>query len=95
VRPARLAPTAQKHIPLLFWLSPNYQSETNIDIMCLARYRRDPASHDNLFHTVLGLMDVETRAYDASLDLTALCRSTGAAAKKSRATAISGVGFLP
>jgi lipid A ethanolaminephosphotransferase len=31
-------------------------------------------SHDNLFHSVLGLMDVKTSVYDSSLDLFAACR---------------------
>ena len=36
--------------------------------------RRSRVSHDNLFHSVLGLMNVTTRVYDPSLDLFAPCR---------------------
>jgi lipid A ethanolaminephosphotransferase len=32
-------------------------------------------SHDNLFHSVLGLSGVQTNVYDKALDLFALCRS--------------------
>jgi lipid A ethanolaminephosphotransferase len=32
-----------------------------------------PASHDNLFHSVLGLLDVTTSARDPALDLTQTC----------------------
>jgi lipid A ethanolaminephosphotransferase len=32
-----------------------------------------PLSHDNLFHSVLGVMDVKTQVRDASLDLFAPC----------------------
>ena len=30
-----------------------------------------PQTHDSLFHTLLGLMDIETRMYQKNLDLTA------------------------
>ena len=32
-----------------------------------------PISHDHLFHSVLGLMDVQTSAHDLSLDILAPC----------------------
>ena len=73
--PYRLAPEAQKHIPLLLWLSPNYQSETGTDVACLDGNRTQPVSHDNLFHSVLGLLDVQTRVYDRNLDIFAPCRT--------------------
>ena len=72
--PYRLAPAAQKHIPLLLWLSSNYQSELGADIECLKGRREQPVSHDNLFHSVLGLLDVQTRTYDRDLDIFASCR---------------------
>jgi lipid A ethanolaminephosphotransferase len=34
-------------------------------------------SHDNFFHSVLGLMDVATTVYDPKLDLFARCRKAG------------------
>jgi lipid A ethanolaminephosphotransferase len=73
--PYRLAPEAQKHIPLLLWLSPNYRSETGTDVACLEGNRNQPVSHDNLFHSVLGLLDVQTRVYDRNLDIFAPCRT--------------------
>jgi lipid A ethanolaminephosphotransferase len=32
-------------------------------------------SHDNLFHSALGIMNVVTRVYDPSLDLFAACEN--------------------
>jgi lipid A ethanolaminephosphotransferase len=72
--PYRLAPEAQKHVPLLVWLSPNYQAEARVDVGCLAQQRHEPASHDNLVHSVLGLLDVETSVYIRGLDIFAGCR---------------------
>jgi len=34
-----------------------------------------PVSHDNIFHTVLGLADIKTKAYDAEMDLAEACRA--------------------
>jgi lipid A ethanolaminephosphotransferase len=44
-----------------------------VDAGCLAKDADQPKSHDNLFHTVLGMMDVETRIYDRDLDAFAAC----------------------
>jgi len=38
-----------------------------------------PISHDNLFHSVLGLMQVSTTAYDPKLDVFSGCQSTAGA----------------
>ncbi len=35
-------------------------------------------SHDNLFHTVLGLMHVETKVKDAKLDIYGSCKASNA-----------------
>ena len=72
--PYALAPDVQKHIPLLLWLSPKYQADTKIDTECLERHRHEPVSHDNLFHSVLGLLDVRTSVYDDKLDVFSRCR---------------------
>lgn len=72
--PNVVAPAAQKHIPLLVWLSPNYRTEAGVDLACLEQRRHEPISHDNFFHSVLGLLDVATRVYERDFDLFAPCR---------------------
>ena len=72
--PYAFAPDAQKHVPMLMWLSPKLQADFRIDAGCLQRRRHEPVSHDNFFHSVLGLLDVRTSAYDAGLDMFAACR---------------------
>jgi lipid A ethanolaminephosphotransferase len=44
------------------------------DTSCMRRNSGQSMSHDNLFHTVLGMMDVVTKIYDPSLDAFAACR---------------------
>lgn len=71
-----MAPDEQTHVPFIMWLSPNFVAEEGIDTACLATDADAGGySHDNLFHTVLGALDVETKLYDAKLDVLAPCRA--------------------
>ena len=72
--PYALAPDVQKHVPMLLWVSPQMQADFQIDTACLERRRHEPLSHDNFFHSVLGLLDVETKDYTRELDIFAGCR---------------------
>jgi len=68
--PYAFAPQEQKHVPLLLW-SPA------LDRACLDRRRGREASHDNLFHTLLGLFRVATGEYREDLDLLRGCGPAG------------------
>jgi lipid A ethanolaminephosphotransferase len=68
--PYAIAPDFQKHVPWIAWNSPDF----GIDQTCLRQRRDTPISHDNLFHTVLGMMQVQTAVYDKNLDAYASCR---------------------
>jgi lipid A ethanolaminephosphotransferase len=72
--PYALAPEAQIHIPMVVWLSPSMRDDLGIEQACLVKDASEHVSHDNLFHSVLGLMGVATHVYDPSLDLFAPCR---------------------
>ena len=71
--PYAFAPKQQTHVPMVTWMSPGLQQRTGVRSDCL-RARADQAlSHDNLFHSVLGLMDVRTQVYQPALDLFGPC----------------------
>jgi lipid A ethanolaminephosphotransferase len=72
--PYAIAPRTQTHVPMIAWLSPAWLAQDGLDSACLRERARQPASHDNLFHSVLGLLDVVTSVYDARLDLFTGCR---------------------
>lgn len=72
--PRAIAPSEQTHVPLVAWFAPGMPKALGLDLDCLGRRAAEPASHDNLFHTTLGLFGVGTVAYDPSYDLTAGCR---------------------
>ncbi|WAP69378.1 phosphoethanolamine transferase [Jiella pelagia] len=69
-----MAPPEQTHVPMIAWFSKPLAEDIALDVDCLAKERDAAFSHDNLFHTTLGLMEVATGVYDASLDITASCR---------------------
>ncbi|UYU31599.1 phosphoethanolamine transferase EptA [Siccibacter colletis] len=73
--PYHIAPEAQKHVPMLIWLSQDYQTRYAIDEACMqTRAARDAYSQDNLFSTMLALTGVQTREYHAADDVLAPCR---------------------
>ncbi len=73
--PYAIAPQGQTRVPMVMWLSAGMQADLGVDMACLQRRAAQPASHDDLFHTVLGLLDVRTKAYEPALDLLHPCRS--------------------
>jgi len=72
--PYAIAPSEQTHVPMVMWFSPGFAASTSLDLGCVREEAKAPASHDNLFPSVLGLMDVQTRIYDRDRDLFARCR---------------------
>lgn len=74
--PYMFAPSQQTHIPFLMWLSPEYTKNYGIDRQCLSdSAQHDEISQDNLFHTILGMMNVQTTEYQSGMDLLQKCRS--------------------
>jgi lipid A ethanolaminephosphotransferase len=73
--PYFIAPSQQTHIPFITWFAPEYAADTGLDLDCLRKTTAEPSSHDNLFHTVLGMMAVKTSAYHQKLDRFAACRT--------------------
>ncbi|AUV54487.1 MULTISPECIES: phosphoethanolamine transferase EptA [Raoultella] len=74
--PWSIAPETQKHVPMLLWLSQDYQQRYGVSSQCLQqRAKTDPYSQDNLFSTLLGLLGVDTHEYQATDDILTPCRS--------------------
>lgn len=73
--PYAIAPREQVKVPMVMWFSPGFAVDARLDVACLRREADAPASHDNLFPSVLGLMDVRTEVYDTGRDLFARCRA--------------------
>ncbi|OLF55655.1 phosphoethanolamine transferase [Pseudomonas chlororaphis] len=74
--PYMLAPSQQKHVAMLAWFSDSYQKAFSVDTHCLQQSREKPLSQDNLFHSMLGLLEVDSQVYKPGLDLFAGCRGS-------------------
>lgn len=72
--PYFVAPETQTHIPMIAWFSDAYAAAMKLDIGCAKGQTAVPLSHDNLFSTILGLMDVRTSVYSDALDAFSACR---------------------
>ncbi|WP_083329239.1 phosphoethanolamine transferase [Marinobacter salinus] len=73
--PYMLAPEAQTHVPMVMWLSDGFRVDNRIDAECLAQAGLKPLSHDNLFSSMLGLMNVESETVKPSLNIFEDCRT--------------------
>jgi lipid A ethanolaminephosphotransferase len=71
--PYALAPREQIHVPMLMWFSPAVAG--SLQSACLQAQRDLPWTHDNLFHTVIGMVGVKAAEYRAALDVLAACRA--------------------
>ncbi|SDI46376.1 phosphoethanolamine transferase [Variovorax sp. OV700] len=73
--PYSFAPEAQKHVPMVTWFSDGMSQRRKLSRPCMEAGLDAPLTHDNLFHTVLGLMDVGNSTYKPALDALASCRN--------------------
>ncbi len=64
--PNFIAPDEQQRVPALMWFGSNFKEKK---IESLPAKKDIQYSHDNIFHTILGLMEVETSIYDKNLDI--------------------------
>ncbi len=74
--PYAIAPDVQKKVPWITWLSAGFEQRRPVRTECLRSQRDRPLSHDNYFHSVLGLLDIRTSLYQSALDVYADCASS-------------------
>jgi lipid A ethanolaminephosphotransferase len=72
--PYFMAPPEQTRVPLMLWMSNRFADRFRIDRACLNERRNQPLSHDNVFHSILGMLDVNTAVLNPALDLFHACR---------------------
>ncbi|VTZ52326.1 Phosphoethanolamine transferase EptA (fragment) [Methylocella tundrae] len=75
--PRAIAPDEQTKVPMVWWLSDGFKESRMINSDCLKEKSPAALSHDNLFHSVLGLLGVSTQVYEQGLDISAACRPIG------------------
>jgi lipid A ethanolaminephosphotransferase len=73
--PYAIAPKEQTQVPMVMWLSDGFREAAGVDLACLRQRAAQPAAHDHLFHTILGLMDVRTALSAPDWDFSQPCRT--------------------
>ncbi|MDH4124907.1 MAG: phosphoethanolamine--lipid A transferase [Gammaproteobacteria bacterium] len=73
--PYKLAPEEQKQVPFITWSAHQDFQDVGMGSRCLGTSEQPGISHDNLFHTELGLLDIDTSVYDSQLDIFSGCRA--------------------
>lgn len=72
--PYSIAPAVQREVPMLVWLSAGLATSARLSRDCLKQGTTGKITHDHLFHSVMGLLEVESRVVKPSLDLFSRCR---------------------
>ncbi|MCC7257102.1 MAG: phosphoethanolamine--lipid A transferase [Gammaproteobacteria bacterium] len=75
--PYFIAPETQTRVPMIFWMSDEFAARSGIGRSCLKHAATAAYSHDNLFASTLGLLDIETTSHDPRRDIFAACRQAG------------------
>ncbi|HIF9309104.1 TPA: phosphoethanolamine transferase [Photobacterium damselae] len=74
--PYALAPKYQTTVPMMIWMSKGFEQDRGINPSCLEKEAESGHfSQDNVFHSMLGVMDVQTKVYNPKLDIFKTCRS--------------------
>ena len=64
--PDLIAPDVQKHVPLVVWID-TYNDD--FDINKMKQNINKQYSHDNIFHTILGILEIQTSVYRPDMDI--------------------------
>jgi lipid A ethanolaminephosphotransferase len=62
-------------VPLLLWFSNGFRSAFHINDGCLRGKLNDKLSQDNIFHSLVGLLGLESKYYNKNLDIFRGCRN--------------------
>jgi len=72
--PYAIAPAEQIEVPMLWWLPGQTAAALGFDEQCFRSQTARAASHDHIYHTIMGMLGVRTSLYRAERDLSSDCR---------------------
>ncbi len=73
--PYMIAPEQQTRVPMMLWLSDGVRATLDVGERCLDELGKEGAfTHDNVFHTMLGLHGIGASIYESGLDIIESCR---------------------
>lgn len=73
--PYALAPKYQTHVPMQIYFGQNTLQAMGVNEECLRNAVENNYSHDNLFHTLLSILQIQTSEYQKNLDILANCKA--------------------
>jgi len=71
--PYIFSPEEQRKVPMMLWMSDSFSQRYHVDRSCLAARSSQQFSHDNVFHSTLGMLNVNTAVYNPKLDMFHAC----------------------
>lgn len=71
--PYIFSPEEQRKVPMMLWMSDSFSQRFHVDRSCLAARSSQQFSHDNVFHSTLGMLNVSTAVYNPKLDMFHAC----------------------
>lgn len=75
--PYSIAPEYQTKVPMIMWFSKEWIKNEPFDLNCVRNNAKNKTySHDNFFHSVIGMMDMKIplTVYQPKLDILAQCK---------------------
>lgn len=66
--PYSLAPAEQKRVPMIFWFSDSLVKNSPGLLEQMNKTKDCKWSHDNVFHSMIGFLDIQTHEYKKELD---------------------------
>ena len=74
--PYAIAPDEQTQVPMVLWMSETMKRWDYVDYDCMKKEAKNNTySHDNLFHSILGLLEIKTKVYSKEYDIFRNCRT--------------------
>jgi len=75
--PFAFAPREQVEVPMLWWLPDDAARGLRVDLACLRERAKRPSGHDDLYHSIVGLLEIDTPRYLSARDVFSGCRTGG------------------
>ena len=67
--PYKMGPDEQKIVPMVMWLSDGFKKDYSVSQSVIEKAIEKPVTHDHLYHTVLGLLNIHSTTYESRWDL--------------------------
>ncbi len=74
--PYKIAPRDQTHVPMVLWMSETMKRWDYVNYECVKKEADEKTyTHDNIFHSILGLLEIKTHLYNKEYDIFKNCRT--------------------